>query len=185
MTTTPDPTAILTQVLSLLETVPDPTDGTLEEVARRLDLTDQIRLVLADLDAGLQIELADRMEDDQQVIAGIGQFVRRPKESSVWKDETARERMFDDTKRAIAQKVARDPMTGEILPPLVMVARETFDLIESVFSLGAQPKVAFRKSLGLQPDEYRIKSKSGYTVKIDRGVEAVSVVSARDLPEPF
>ena len=192
-----DPTRILSEVLTFLERLPDPTDGTLEEVARRLDIADQISYVLTDLIGGLQIEIADRMEDDTQIIAGIGQFVRRPKESSVWKDETARERMLDDAKRAIAQKVARDPMTGELLPPLVMVARETFDMIEATFSLGAQPKAAFKKALGLQPDEYRIKSRSGYTVKIDRGIEADGLSKAydpkgsipfpksRDLPEPF
>lgn len=185
MTTTTDPTALFGQILGSLETVGDPTEGTLDEVARRLDLADQISLVLNDLISGLQMEIAERMEDDTQVIAGIGQFTRRPKESSVWKDETSRDRMFDDAKRAIAQKVARDPMTGELLSPLVMVARETFDLIEASFSLGAQPKAAFRKALGLQPDEYRIKSRSGFTVKIDRGVEGEPKPSSRDLPEPF
>lgn len=201
MTTTPvangDPTSVLSEVLTFLERLPDPTDGTIDEVARRLDLADQISLVLGDLVAGLQIELAERMESDTQIIAGIGQFTRRPKESSVWKDETSRERMFDDAKRAIAQKVARDPMTGEILPPLVMVARETFDLIEASFSLGASPKAAFRKSLGLQPDEYRTKSQSGFTVKIERGIEESLDDSydpkgsipfpkkKHDLPEPF
>jgi hypothetical protein len=185
MTTTTDPTALFGQILGLLETLPDPTDGTFDEVARRLDIADQIRLVLDDLIAGLQMEIAERMEDDTQVIAGIGQFTRRPKESSVWKDETSRERMFDDAKRAIAQKVARDPMTGELLSPLVMVARETFDLMEQVFSLGAQPKAAFKKALGLQPDEYRIKSRSGYTVKIDRGVEGDSKPILAEMPEPF
>jgi hypothetical protein len=185
MTTTTDPTALLGKVLLSLETVPDPTEGTLEDVARRLDLAEQAHHVLADLIGGLQMEIAERMESDTQVIAGIGQFTRRPKESSVWKDETSRDRMFDDAKRAIAQKVARDPMTGELLAPLVMVARETFDLMEQVFSLGAQPKTAFKKALGLQPDEYRIKSRSGYTIKIDRGVEDTPTPPSPDLPEPF
>lgn len=201
MTTTPvatgDPTETLYQVLRSLERLPDPTEGTLEEVARRLDTVEQISHVLSDLIGGLQIEIAERMEADTQIIDGIGQFIRRPKESSVWKDETSRERMLDDAKRSIAQKVARDPMTGELLSPLIMVARETFDLIEATFSLGAQPKAAFKKALGLQPDDYRIKSRSGYTIKIDRGIEADDLSKAydpqgpipfpksRDLPEPF
>lgn len=201
MTTTPvangDPTSILSEVLMYLERLPDPTEGTLDEVARRLDIAEQAKYLLDDMIDGLGIEIAERMESDTQIIAGIGQFTRRPKESSVWKDETSRERMIDDAKRAIAQKVARDPMTGELLPPLVMVARETFDMIEAAFSLGAQPKAAFRKSLGLQPEDYRNKYRSGYTVKIHRGIEADELAKAyepkgkipfpksRDGQEPF
>jgi hypothetical protein len=190
MTTTvtgsiPEPTTMLRDILWKLERIVDPTDASLNEVARRLDLVDQITLILNDLTVALQMDIAERMEDDTQVIAGIGQFVRRKKESSVWKDETSRERMFDDAKRAIAQKVARDPMTGEIMMPLVQVARETFDLIEESFSLGAQPKAAFRKRLGLQPDEYRVRSTTGYTVRIDRGIEGEPKASTADLPEPF
>lgn len=166
-----DPTNDLRLALHTLEQLPDPTQGTMSEVAQRLDVAQQIQQVLADLTDALQMEVAERMETDSQVIAGIGQFTRRAKQSSTWRDDTSRERMFDDVKRALAQKVARDPMTGEILPPLVMVARETFDLIEACFSLGADPKAGFRKSLGLQPDEYRSKSTSGYSIKIDRGVE--------------
>jgi len=182
---TGDPTETLSQMLSVLERLPDPSDGSLSEVARRLDLADQIQMIISDICSGLQMEIAERMEDDTQIIAGIGQFTRRRRESSTWIDDTSRAQMLDDAKRAIAQRVARDPQTGEIIMPLAQVARETFDLMEESFSLGAQPKAGFRKRLGLQPDDYRARSSSGYTVKIDRGIEAEQTPSSRDLPEPF
>lgn len=187
MTTTDfgiEPTDLLRRILSELETMMDPADGPIDEIARRLDLADQIQSVLSDLLLGLQMEIAERMETDSQVIAGIGQFTRRAKESSTWKDESSRERMFEDAKRAIAQRLARDPQTGEIIQPLAQIAKETFDLIEASFSLGAQPKTAFRKTLGLQPDEYRIRSTSGYSVKIDRGITDLNYDPTGPIPFP-
>lgn len=187
MTTTSvgaEPTDLLRRILSDLETMADPSEGPIDEIARRLDLADQIQMLISELLAGLQMEIAERMEADTQVIAGIGQFTRRAKESSTWRDESSRERMFDDAKRAIAQRLARDPQTGEIIQPLAQIAREAFDLIEASFSLGAQPKTAFRKTLGLQPDEYRIRSSSGFTVKIDRGISDLNYDPTGPIPFP-
>jgi hypothetical protein len=62
-------------------------------------------------------------------------------------------------------------MTGEVHPALSNAIRETFNLLDSSFSFGADPKTGFRKNLGLQPDEYRSKRRTGFSI----GIEEVGV----------
>jgi hypothetical protein len=106
------------------------------------------------------------MEADTETITGVGVLTRKKRTSSAWLDDDARDRMYDDAARAIIQKVAIDPMTGEVHPPLANAVRETWRLVQESFSLGADPKAGFRKVLGLQPDIYRSKYATGFTVAI-------------------
>ena len=143
-------------------------DGTTSDIARRLDNLQQLAWQTRELIDQLTEQLAERMEQDEMVIAGVGRVVRKRRTSSTWIDEDSRERMMDDAMSAIIRRVAIDPASGEVYAPLANTARETFRLINDAFSLGADPKVAFRKVLGLQPDEYRSKRVTGYNVTIEQ-----------------
>ena len=149
-------------------------EGTLTDVARRLDLchrmTTQLKLIIDVLTE----DVASRMEDDTTSITGVGVLQRKPKTSSTWIDDTSKERMMDDAIHAIIRRVAVDPASGEVHPPLANVAREVWRLTQDSFSFTADPKTAFRKVLGLAPDEYRAKRVTGYSVAITEGEINVS-----------
>jgi hypothetical protein len=154
------------------------TEGTLPELAQRLDMCQSLTSVLKYMTDALQEDIAARMEDDSTTITGVGVVQRKAKTSSTWIDDTSRERMMEDSIRAIIRRVAVDPATGEMHAPLANVAREVWRLTQDSFSFTADPKSAFRKVLGLAPDEYRSKRVTGYTVAIapitDEGTVNVS-----------
>ena len=169
-------TTLLADVVKALEMLmPDAaTDGTLAELTQRLDLCNRISGQIRSLTEALQEDIASRMEEDVASIAGIGIVQRKPRTSSTWIDDTSRERMMDDAISAIIRKVAVDPASGEIHGPLANVAREVWRLTQDSFSFTADPKAAFRKVLGLAPDEYRSKRVTGYTVTITEGEKDVA-----------
>lgn len=164
-------TTLLVDVVGVLEMItPDAaTDGTLAELTQRLDLCNRISSQIRVLTDALQEDIASRMEEDVASIAGIGIVQRKPRTSSTWIDDTSKERMMDDAISAIIRKVAVDPASGEIHGPLANVAREVWRLTQDAFSFTADPKAAFKKVLGLAPDEYRAKRVTGYTVTITEG----------------
>jgi len=171
--TTTDPSVTLAKALKSLESI-KPTlvsEGTPPDLARRLDLLYRLSSATRLLQDEIVEALSASMEDDSMVIAGIGNVVRKPKFSSTWLNDDSREQMFDDAIRAIIQKVALDKMTGEVHPALSNAIRETFHLLDSAFSFGADPKTGFRKNLGLQPDEYRSKRRTGFSI----GIEATTL----------
>lgn len=146
---------------------PSITEGTTAEIAMRLA---EIRSILGNLrsvEDELIEELSARMEDDQVAITGVGMVSRKPRTSSTWIDEDSRERMMEDSIRAMIQRTCVDPATGEIHPPLARVASEIWRLTTESFSFVADPKSAFRKVLGLAPDEYRSKRVTGYNISIE------------------
>jgi hypothetical protein len=167
----------LAKVLSTLETVAcyAITDGTLKDLAQSLELCFRINAQLREITDVLQEDIAARMEDDTASIAGVGIVQRKPRTSSTWLDDSSRERMMDDAISAIVRRVAVDPATGEMHPPLANAAREVWRLTQDAFSFGADPKTAFRKVLGLAPDEYRAKRVTGYTVSITEGETNVAI----------
>lgn len=170
--TTTDPSATLAKALKSLGGL-DPntiSEGTPPDLARRLDLLNRISVTARALVDEIVETLSASMEEDSIVIAGIGNVVRKPKFSSTWIHEDSREQMFDDAVRAIIQKVALDKMTGEVHPALSNAVRETFNLLDSAFSFGADPKTGFRKNLGLQADIYRAKRRTGYSIAIEEGL---------------
>lgn len=142
-------------------------EGTINDLARRLDLAQQTVTKLRDIIDAITESLSARMEDDSMTITGVGNVIRKKRTSSAWMDDDARERMYDDAQRAIIQRVAIDPMTGEIHPPLANAVRETWRLVQESFSFTADPKSGFRKTLDLRPDTYRTKYVTGYTVTIE------------------
>lgn len=166
-----EPATLLADMVSALQTMTleTATDGTLTELAQRLDLCYRIAAQVREITDALQDDIASRMEDDTTSIAGIGVVQRKARTSSTWIDDTSRERMMDDAIGAIIRRVAIDPASGEIHGPLANVAREVWRLTQESFSIGADPKAGFRKVLKLAPDEYRSKRITGYTIAITEG----------------
>lgn len=164
----PEPDAALAAALDTLRGFDRAqlTEGTVRDLSHRLNLCNVITTWAKDYADELAESLAATMEDDVQTITGVGVVTRKKRTSSAWIDDDARERMLDDTARALIEKVAVDPMTGEVHPPLANATREVFRLVQEAFSFVAEPKAGFRKSLGLQPDLYRTKYTTGYTVTI-------------------
>lgn len=142
------------------------TDGTLRDLAARHRTIMEAAAALADVRDSLAQAIAEVMEEDVVVVAGVGNLTRRPKTSATWIDDQARERMMEDAARAFIGRVAVDPATGEIHGPIAQAVRETWRLVQDAFSISADPKVGFRKVLGLAPDDYRAKRRTGYTVAI-------------------
>lgn len=167
--TTTDSSTTLAKALKSLEGI-DPTlitEGTPSDLARRLDLLSRLVSASRLLQDEITESLSASMEDDSLVIAGVGNVVRKAKYSSTWIHDSSREQMFDDAVRVIVQKLATDKMTGEVHPALSNAIRETYNLLDSSFSFGADPKTGFRKQLGLQPDEYRAKRQTGFSISIE------------------
>lgn len=141
----------------------DWTTGSLDEMTALLAQLSEIQAFLGSVTQSLMQEMAAKMEADE-VITGAGTITRRPRYSSTWIDETSKDRMHEDVLRALVQRVAVDPGTGEVVMPIQRAIQETWRLVTEAFSLGADPKASFRKVLGLRPDEYRAKRMTGYTV---------------------
>lgn len=164
-----DPSTTLAKTLKSLERI-DPitiSEGTPSDLARRLDLLSRLVSFCRLLQEEITESLSASMEEDTLSIAGVGNVVRKPKYSSTWLNDDSREQMFDDAIRVIVQKLATDKMTGEVHPALSNAIRETYNLLDSSFSFGADPKTGFRKQLGLQADEYRSKRRTGFSIAIE------------------
>ena len=170
--TTMEPTTeLIKDVLGALQMMNEETlaAGSLDELVRRLEVMHRTAARVKDLTDALTEQIASRMEANETAIAGVGVVQRKPRTSSTWLDDTSKERMMDDAISAIIRRVAVDPATGEVHAPLANTAREVWRMTQDAFSIGADPKVAFRKVLGLQPDEYRSKRVTGYTIAITEG----------------
>lgn len=165
-----DVTRAIAGALSALEEIPlkEMSEGDLRELSTRLATLQGVISLANDLIYEINDEIAARMEDDEQVIAGVGQLVRRRKTSFSWIDDEAKTRQHADALSAIVSRVAVDPMTGEIHPPLANTTREVWKLISECFSIGADPKTGFKKILGLDPKDYRSKYDTGYTVTVGK-----------------
>lgn len=150
------------------------TEGNLQELAQRLDMCYSLANLLKYMTDALQEDIAARMETDTTEIHGVGLVQRKVRTSSTWIDDSSKERMMDDAISAIVRRVAVDPATGEMHAPLANAAREVWRLTQDSFSFGADPKTAFKKVLGLAPDEYRAKRATGYTISITEGESNVA-----------
>lgn len=140
-------------------------DGDLAVLAERYAAIQQMVVYAKSLLEQLQITLGDAMPFDTVDLPGRGYLVREFRVRRVWRDGMQRADMLDAAKAAIARQVATDPSTGEIMPPLRQVALRTFDLVEQSFSLGSDPKMAFRRVLGLDPADWRAEQPAGVKVE--------------------
>ena len=159
-----DATAMLAVALTAVHDLRrDALDGTVADLARRLDLADRLVSVLQDLGSELTETLAERMEADFVQVADLGWLERTPAPPS-----TAGSRWVDarrDAARVIARQVALNVETGEIRPDWEFVARAALDLMDRSFSMGAA-KAAFVDVLGFRRDEYEVLTPRGYRVAI-------------------
>lgn len=144
----------------------DPSAGDFTSLAHRLSVVKGTITLLQEIADALTESLAADMENDTVTVPGIGVLTRKPRYSSTWVDDESRERMFDDAVREIIRQVATDPMTGEVHGPLANAIRQAWALTLESFSLGADPKAAFRKKLGLHPDIYRSRRVTGHTISV-------------------
>lgn len=140
--------------------------GSIEDLAVRLSLLHKITALCKDLIELIDQKAADEMTAEEMNIPGVAYLIREAKESSSWVDDTARDKMFEDGIDAISRIVAVDRETGEILDNLVATSKETWRLVKEAFSIGADPKAAFRKVLRLDPKDYRNKVTTGYKIKV-------------------
>jgi hypothetical protein len=166
----------LAGIVGLLESISldTVTEGTLKELAQRLTMCQQIKLLISNITDELNQDIAARMEEDTTSITGVGVVQRKSRTSSTWLHDSSREQMMDDAISAIIRRVAVDPATGEMHAPLANTAREVWRLTQDAFSFTADPKTGFRKVLGLAPDEYRAKRVTGYTISITEGMPYVA-----------
>jgi hypothetical protein len=165
----PDTSVTLAETLKSLEGIDQLTIAisTPADLAWRLDLLYRITSTIRVLQDEIVETLAASMEEDQMLIAGLGNLVRKQKFSSSWINEDSRERMFDDAMHAITAQIGVDPMTGEVHPALSRAIRETYRLLDACFSFSADPKAGFRKTLNLRTDDYRAKRQTGFSIAIE------------------
>lgn len=140
-------------------------DGNLQVLVERYRAIQQMAAHAKALMEQLTMTLGEAMPADTVDLPGYGYLVREHRVRKVWRDGVQRADMLDAAKGAIARQVATDPATGEVIAPLRQVALRTFDLVEQTFSLGSDPKMAFRRVLGLDPTEWRAEQPAGVKVE--------------------
>lgn len=155
----------LPQIRARLEALFDPiVDGTLDELAGRLDVVIDIVARAKGLLAALELALAERMEADSVQVEDLGWLVRKPRWSSAGSDWAgAREA----GRTQIMRTVCLDQGTGEMRQDWRMVARETLDLVDASFSIGAPKKAGFRR-LGLDESDFVTSVIAGYQVVLEK-----------------
>ena len=156
-------------ITSLAEQADAADEGTTEEVARRLDLAIQLKLIAQQYIDTCEVALAERMEDETLVINGVGLFKRGVRRSKRYKDQQSGSRYREDMIHAIATKAALDPATGEVDAGHRNIARTALGMVLTYASLGT-PKAIARRDLNIAEDDYWDVSKTP-KVELSRGVE--------------
>lgn len=170
----PAPSATLASVASTLDSLTkppetlgdDPRSGTLTELAFRLKELNWIIMISKNLIEEITQAAAGEMTAAEMNIPGVAYLTLENKTSTSWVDDTSRDKMFEDGISAIVGIVAVDRGTGEIHDHIAKASREVWRLTLESFSIGADPKTAFKKVLGLDPRDYRNKDTAGYKIKI-------------------
>jgi hypothetical protein len=135
----------------------DPTEGTLDELARRLAMARILASLLTDIGDAIELDLAARMEDDEVRVPHVGVLVRSREKRSSWRDSYASAEFRREVGQAVIKEIALDIVTGELEPVKRNVAEATvalmFDVIPAFSSVKARGK-----ALGVHPSDYRIES---------------------------
>ena len=140
-------------------------DVSLVDRARLLVACDRLNMILNGLGSVLNDALAANMEADQVEVPGVGWLDRQERKGKAWRDEDSRDRMLSDLSAAIVRLVAAHPMTGEIDPGARNVAQNAVGLVLDSLSIG-DTKAAFRRRLGLNPEDYKRETVNGYKVSV-------------------
>ena len=111
-----------------------------------------VKKVLGDVEGEVKRLVASRMIDETELIGGYA-VTRSRKKVEEWDGERAR----DAARAAIVERLATDPMTGEIHGPLKRVASEAVNLTFGLTSTGAKAKMNITglKGLSLDPSDVR------------------------------
>ena len=163
-----EPGAIVLGYLAELRGIkPDAwTEGTLFDLAMRLDRVSAAEALLHEIRGWLETVLAESMDADEVPVPGIGVARRTEAKRSTWRYPEAGEQMREDLSVAVAKEVSLDVATGEMDPMKRNVAlhalRVAYEAIPSFSSL----KVAGQRRLRLKLGDYR-SFETYYTVKIE------------------
>lgn len=164
-----EPAAILLgQVAEIQGIAPDTwTEGTVSEVALRLDRVEYLIAKLNEISGWLETVLTESMEEDAFELPGIGLFHRQEKKRSTWRYKHSGEQLRNDLAAAVAADVSMDVATGELDPLKRNIAlatmRAAYEAIPSFSSIN----VPGRKRFGLDLEDYRT-TETYYGIKIER-----------------
>lgn len=144
--------------------------GTIEELARRLDLALRAIALLNDIAGQAEMALVEAMPEDAMAINGVGLLVRSEKPPRMsWHDEDSASRLRDDLSVAIARDIAFDVATGEIDPlkrNIAMVAAQA--ALDAVGKTGLNSVLSgAQKRYGVWMNEYKARQFGGYRLKIE------------------
>jgi hypothetical protein len=162
----------LTDVATTLDqaNIPAVTSGTVEELARRLDLTLRATTLLNDIAEQLEQALIDAMPEDAMAINGVGVLMRSERQPRmIWRDEESAGRLRDDLSGAIAREIAFDVGTGEIDPikrNIATVAAQA--ALDAVGKTGLNSVLTgAQRRYNVWMNEYKERQAAGYRVKIE------------------
>lgn len=175
----PDVDETLTNVLGSLDqaNLASAAEGTVDDLARRLDMAHRARSVLVKIIDEVEATLVDSMEDDT-VLTGVGMVRRVPRKGHAkWRDSDSQSRLRDALQVAIADKIADevslDPLTGvvdvekrtTVAGVGRLVAGQTLDAFGA--SVG-NVLVTAQRRFGVWLSDYKTEPETnGYKVEID------------------
>lgn len=164
---------MLAAIGSLAKSADDASEGTTSDVARRLDLAEQLKMVAQQIIDVTTESLVDRMEEPTLALAGVGLFHKKPRKRSVWRDTDSSDRFRRDVFHAVeseAQVVGLDRSTGEVDPKVKAAVRQATDLLDESLPSFSGVKAKAWKRLGLDEDDYRrVEWTTG--IQVERGIE--------------
>lgn len=157
----PEPWPDIDQSLTDMATAADQanpdeaTDGTIDDLARRLDMIDRTQAVLREARDGIVLALAENMEEDT-VLTGVGMIRRKERRpSKQWRDDEAVDRFHDDLVRAVADEQALDTATGEMDPMKRNVAAATARALLGNLSRSWNLRIDGQRRFGIYERDYR------------------------------
>lgn len=146
---------------------PQAADGTIDDLARRLDLIERIQAVLREMHEHVTETLIAEMEDET-VLTGSGMLRRVERRgSSKWNDDDAADRMRSDIVRAIADDIALDVATGEMDPMKRNVASAAVSSLLADLGKSWRLLVAGQRRLGVWENEYKTSGAVTYRVELE------------------
>lgn len=133
------------------------TEGTLPDLALRLDALTRIAVMTKDLADAIKMQLAETMEADDMQVPGVGVLHRRQKSSQriVVKPPKVRQ----DLAIAVARVIGVDPYTGEVSTDRRDAAREAVELTTKCVTIGGGSFTAGSADLiGISAEDYTEKA---------------------------
>lgn len=130
------------------------TDGSLDELALRLDSCLRMKAMADDFAAAIKLQMAESMPEDDMVIQGVGVLHRKHRPRKTLKDKMASKRMRSDIAVAVARSLAEDRFTGEVDQAKRDHAAEAIDAVWAIVPSFSMMKRDGADSYGLDQDDY-------------------------------